>query len=97
MAVAAAQHDVIEKCTVTSCADQGILAAAPYIQIHGNYVDCVGGEVVGGSDGAAAADCFTIFTPAAGRPSTTTFRPRAERFLQPVALLGCHGPHPVLR
>ena len=45
------EHDVIENCTVTSCADQGILVAAPYSQIDGNYVDRVGGEVVGGSDG----------------------------------------------
>ena len=65
-------HYVIENCTVTHCAEQGILAGRTYPQIFGNYVDCIGGEVVGGSDGVGAAGCSTTSTPAAARPSTTT-------------------------
>ena len=38
--------EVIENCRVTNCSNEGIVAGGSNVQITGNYVDAIGGEVV---------------------------------------------------
>ena len=43
--------EVIENCRVTNCSNEGIVAGGSNVQITGNYVDAIGGEVVDKQDG----------------------------------------------